>query len=506
MRRVLLPRHVVIPIRARRRQTIPFRSNTQGQTFVRTGQYSRAVGRLMSSAGDGKRFLWIAIVVGLLARLAILWHTQALGTEIVDEQQYSQLGHSLLAGDGLAWAPGESSSIRPPLYPALLATIWSVAGPHNLQAVRVFQILLALATMAVVYLLGARLYNQRIARYAAAACWLYPSLLFFNFLILTETLFTLLLLTFVLLTVVLVQAPRAWAALLCGISLGLAALTRSVLWPVPLVLCPLLSALIRAPIARRVALPLIVLAGYAIVVAPWAIRNTRLQGVVTIVDTMGGMNLRMGNYEFTPDDRMWEAVALRGERSWVYGVTPDRPGEPMTEGRKEKWAQRKALEYMRQHPTITLRRSLIKFADFWGLEREFIAGIAKGLYAPPPWFQVLASLVIVCGYVLVVATGVGGMWLAAPEDRRMQMLLLLPIVVLVGAHTIVFGHSRYHLPLMPIFAIYGAALTQVRPLGLARRSGRAGAMLAIAALFAIWIREVALVDASRIGALLDRLG
>ena len=178
--------------------------------------------------------------------------------------------------------------------------------------------------MGVVYLLGARIYNQRVARYAAAAVWLYPSLLFFNFLILTETLFTLLLLTFVLLAVVLVQTPRAWIALLCGISLGLAALTRSVLWPVPLVLCPLLAALIRATIARRVALPLVVLAGYAIVITPWAIRNTKLQGVVTLVDTMGGINLRMGNYEYTPEDRMWDAVALRGQQSWVYGLTSDR--------------------------------------------------------------------------------------------------------------------------------------------------------------------------------------
>ena len=43
---------------------------------------------------------------------------------------------------------------------------------------------------------------------------------------------------------------------------------------------------------------------------------------VTIVDTMGGMNLRMGNYEYTPDDRMWDAVSLQGEKSWVHGLSP----------------------------------------------------------------------------------------------------------------------------------------------------------------------------------------
>jgi 4-amino-4-deoxy-L-arabinose transferase-like glycosyltransferase len=300
----------------------------------------------------------LALVLGLLVRLAILWQTPSLGTTIVDEQEYAQLGDNILAGHGFAWGPGAPTSIRPPLYPGLLAAIWSISGLHNLQAVRLFQILLALATTSLVYLLGARIYGGAVGRIAAAVFWLYPSLIFFNYLILTETLFTFLIVAFVLLTVMLVQTPRAWIALLCGLSLGLAALTRSVLWPLPLVVCPLLAAFMRISVSRRVALSALVLAGYSVVVAPWAIRNTRLQRTLTIVDTMGGMNLRMGNYEYTPDDRMWDAVGLRGEKSWVYGLASDHPGEVLTEGLKEKWAQRKAIDYIRAHPVVTLRRSL----------------------------------------------------------------------------------------------------------------------------------------------------
>jgi 4-amino-4-deoxy-L-arabinose transferase-like glycosyltransferase len=443
-----------------------------------------------------------------LVRLAILAQTPALGLQIGDEQQYSQIAGNILDGNGFAWGPGAPTSIRPPLYPALLAAIWGVAGARNLQAVRVLQIVLALATIGVVYLLGARVYGADVGRYAAAVCWLYPSFIFFNFLILTETLFTFLLLTFLLLTVVLVQSPRALAGFVCGVSLGLAALTRSVLWPVPFVLCPLLAVLIRAPLARRVALPALVLVGYALVVAPWAVRNSRLQGVVTIVDTMGGMNLRMGNYEYTPDDRMWDAVALGGEKSWVYGIWLDLPGQTITEGQKEKWAQRKAIEYMRAHPLVTLRRSFIKFADFWGLEREFIAGVQSGLFAPPWWFGVMASLLIVGAYVAVVVAGAAGIWLAPPDDRRMQIVLLFPVVVIVAAHTIVFGHSRYHLPLIPILAVYGSAFlaTRVPSFRLVSRPTLIGATVTVTALIAIWIRQVAFVDLSRISVLLHNAG
>lgn len=454
-----------------------------------------------------RRILLSCFVIGLLARFVILWHTSALGTTIVDEQQYSALAGNILAGHGFAWGPNEPTSIRPPLYPAMLAGVWTVAGPRNLPAVRALQIVFALASCAVVYLIGARAFDRRVGLWAAAVWWCYPSFVFFNFLVLTETLFTLLLLVFVLLAIALVQSPRPLTALACGVALGLSALTRSVLWPLPLLLCPLLAFLIEAPLSRRLVLPLVLLAGYAAVITPWAVRNTRLQQTITIVDTMGGINLRMGNYEYTPDDRMWDAVAMSGDRNWVHGFTTEKPGQEVTEGRKDKWAQRKAIEYMAAHPLVTVRRDLIKFADFWGLEREFIAGVSGGFFSPPRAFAIAGSVLIVIGYVGVAVLGAAGMWLAAPPDWRIHVLLLLPVVITTGAHTLVFGHSRYHLPLMPLFVVYAAALAEryghVR-LTLAPRV--VGAAASVAVLVTIWARQVLVVDLPRITSLLGKVG
>src|SRR5947209_6430802 len=116
----------------------------------------------------GRTLLRSALALGLLVRLIIWWHTSALGPAIVDEQQYSQIAHNILAGNGFAWAPGELTSIRPPLYPGLLAAVWSIAGSANLQAVRLVQILLALLTTAVVYQLGKRVSGAPTGRLAAA--------------------------------------------------------------------------------------------------------------------------------------------------------------------------------------------------------------------------------------------------------------------------------------------------------------------------------------------------
>ena len=453
------------------------------------------------------RQLTIAFVLGLVLRIGILMQTPSLGTPIMDEQQYSQIARTVAAGNGYGWDAHSPTSIRPPLYPGLLALTWKTLGSSNLQAVRVIQIVLSAITALLVYLLGAHIWGPRVGRLAAAICWLYPSLIFYDYLILTETLFTCLLVAFAFATVRLIQEPRVRFAIACGLSLGLAALTRSVLWPLPLILCPALLLVLNVTMRQRFALAATVLAAYAVVVGPWAIRNTRLQHVFEVVDTMGGMNLRMGNYEYTPDDRMWDAVALQGDKNWVYGISDDFGNQPITEGQKEKWAQRKAIEYMRTHPSITIRRSFIKFADFWGLEREFMAGVQKGMYSPPFWFDVVASAAILVAYAALAIAGAVGIWVAAPSDKRIHAALLLPVLVLIGAHTIVFGHSRYHLPIVPIFGLYAAAALepQVRRFGVSRPVALTGAVACVVILLSVWVRQVVITDFDRIMSLMHRI-
>jgi 4-amino-4-deoxy-L-arabinose transferase-like glycosyltransferase len=451
---------------------------------------------------NGRTALAVALAIGLLVRVFILVQTEDLGTPIVDEQHYVQLAGSLAAGNGLAWAPGQPTSIRPPLYPAFLSLIWFITGPGNLLAVRVVHVGLGLLATYLVFLIGRAAYDEVVGRYAAAVFWLYPSFVLFNVTILTETLFTLLLLAFLVSFVALVGRPTPGLALATGASLGLGALTRSALWPLPLVLCPALFALLTVHPARRLWLATLLLVGYCAIVGPWAVRNTRLQGTFTVVDTMGGMNLRMGNYEHTPDDRMWDAVSLDGEKSWSHALHVEHPGRAFTEGEKDKWAQRKALEYMAAHPGITARRALIKFADFWGLEREFVAGIRKGMYEMPVWMAALSGVAIVASYVGVAIAGVAGIWVARP-DWRVHAVLLLPIAALTGVHMLAFGHSRYHLPLIPILAIYAAAFaTRWRDaLSTSARGARAGLAASIVALVVVWCRQVIAVDAHRILAL-----
>jgi 4-amino-4-deoxy-L-arabinose transferase-like glycosyltransferase len=453
-------------------------------------------------------FLALILLIGLVLRLGILTQTSNLGVPIVDEQHYAALASGLLERGEFGSEPGIRTSMRPPLYPAFVAGTWAVAGKRSFQATRLAQVLSSLASVAILYWIGARIFSPAVGLLAAAMLCFYPSLVISNFLLLTETLFTLLILLTLAGYVRLLDDGRPGIAVMTGAALGCAALTRSVLWPFPVLMVPVTFLSLGGTRRRRAGLSLLILTGYAIVVAPWAIRNTRLQKTVTIVDTMGGRNLRMGNYEHTPEDRIWDAISLEGDLGWAAALHEEQPGANLTEGQKDKWAQRKAVEYMRHHPLVTLKRSAIKFADFWGLERDYAAGLLLGLYRPAPALAVLTVVAILLSYPVVMFLAIAGIYLAPPADKRVHLMLLLVVGFITAIHVLVFGHSRYHLPVMPILMLFAAS----GGIAIARRDVRfrmpeALAPVATAAvLVGFWVRQVLVVDYARVTALIKGLG
>jgi 4-amino-4-deoxy-L-arabinose transferase-like glycosyltransferase len=412
-------------------------------------------------SGPTRRLLGV-LAVALAIRVLLIVTTASLGPRIADERDYLQIARSLAEGRGFAFDSGPTS-LRPPLYPAFIAALWLGSGTESLPLVRVAQVILALLTAWLVYRLGTDLYDECTGVAAAAITALYPVLIFQNMMALTETLFTLLVIASALALVRLVRAPSVARSLLAGALVGCAALTRSVFWPFPFVLAPLVGWWTPSPLHRRISIAVSLLAGSVLVMAPWAVRNTRLQGVPVVVDTMGGLNLRMGNYEYTPHDRIWDAIGMQGEKSWIVGLPPAPPGGGVwTEGKKERWARGEALRFMLANPGLTLWRACIKFADFWGLDRDFLAGVQKGLFHPAPWFTLLAGIALLVAYPAVLAGALAGIWLAPPADRRAHLLLVLIVVFVCALHSVVFGHPRYRLPVMPVLAIYaGAALTRL---------------------------------------------
>lgn len=439
----------------------------------------------------GSRFppsLAVILTAGLLLRLVILSMTPSLEVHIVDEQHYHELATGLVEGRGFA-SPSGPTSLRPPAYPALVAGIWATTDTRSLQAVRGVQAVLGLATAVLVFVVARRLFGEHAGVIAAAITAFYPPFVMMHSLLLTETLFAFLLAAFIVSALVLLDRPEALPAIATGALLALSALTRSVTWPFLVLLVPVILVAAKADMVRRLLAAALVVASVAVVLAPWAIRNTRLQGVPVLIDTMGGMNLRMGNYEHTPHDRIWDAVSMRGDQSWIVGLPAAPPGGgEWSEGQKERWAREKAVAFMREHPGLTLWRAAIKGADFWGIDRDFLAGVERGFFSPPRWALAIAAPAMLVAYPVVICLAVLGIFLVRPFDRAGAVLIVLLVLFVMALHMVVFGHPRYRLPLMPLLSVFAAAAIQASAW---RLTGRWPLALApasiIATMVVIWV-------------------
>jgi 4-amino-4-deoxy-L-arabinose transferase-like glycosyltransferase len=446
-------------------------------------------------AGRTERLvLTLILTAGALIRLG-LWATfQGVVPHVVDEQQYSTLAVNLARHGEFSYTPGEATSLRSPLYPAAISVVYQLFGAENYQSVRLCQAALSLVTVLVLYRLAAEAYPRRIGLWLAGLYAFYPTLLGFNNMILSEGLFTTLLCTACLELVRALRRRSLIALAFGGVLLGLASLTRSVLWVFPPVLSVFLLAAWPGSPARRLAAVVVAFAAFAVTVAPWSVRNTRLEKTFIVIDSYGGRNLMLGNYEYTPLLRSWDAVSIEGEHSWHQVLARSEPSfARATQGQRDKLAMRRAIRYAAGHPGLTLERVFVRFLNFWGLERELLAAAGHGYFGTVsrPLFLLL-TLVIFGGYTLAMITGVVGAILTPPDDRRVHGLILLIIGFICGLHTLSQGHSRYHAPIMPLVLLYSAAAMDRAPALWASRRRRAFplACTAVAALVAVWIWEI----------------
>ncbi len=459
-------------------------------------------------AGDtaGRRFppaLIVILLAGLLVRAMLVWWFWNEPLMIADEKDYHELAVNLVETGRYAFGPGELTSLRPPLYPALVAGIYQVFGVDNYPAVRIVQVGLALITVVLVYAVGRRMYDEKVALWAAALCCFYPELLGHNAFVLTETLFAMFLCLGCWMMQRFLASHRAVWIIGLGCVLGLAALTRSVLWLFPpFLLLFLLYAVRGVTWPRRFAYAVLPLVAFALTITPWSIRNTRLHKTFTTIDVMGGRNFMMGNYEYTPMFRAWDAISISGEQAWYSVLAAEDPNfNRLTQGQKDKAAMHRTIQYVLDNPGLTTQRDLVKFLNFWQLERSIAAGLSRGWWGDiPTWAILLTTLIIFGSYAILLLSGVMAFTAAPPTDRRMHWFMLLLVGFVCAIHTVVFGHSRYHLVLMPLILIYAGRFF-ADPRSIWSRRGSISfwiGALVCGVLLGGWIWEIGFIELERV--------
>ncbi|WP_448874897.1 ArnT family glycosyltransferase [Desulfobulbus propionicus] len=410
-----------------------------------------------------------ACVIGsaLLVRCFFLIVFWGQAPVIIDEQHYNAISVNLVETGTYAFHPGKPTSIRPPLYPFFLATVYQLTGINSYNAIRIIQIFFTFVTAWILYLLCRRVTGEKETWLSVGIFLFYPSLVIYNFFILSEILFNLFFVASIFFIYLALSENKTWHFLCTGIFIGLASLTRSITYPMMPLLAFYLFFTASGKIVPRLKNITIMLFFFTLVLSPWVVRNYDLYGQFIPVDTMGGLNLYMGNYEYTPMHRPWSAVEVSGEKAWYAGK--EAILRSMNEAQKQKWCIRKSVEFIISHPALTVQRSIIKVANFWGIERSIIAGISgqrsdtiEALTPPLIKYPLIASIVVF--YASVMLFGVFGLiWKNLKEPDKFNLAITGIILYFTAMHALVFGHSRYHLPLVPLLAIYGVyGVTTIR--------------------------------------------
>jgi 4-amino-4-deoxy-L-arabinose transferase-like glycosyltransferase len=250
-----------------------------------------------------------------------------------------------------------------------------------------------------------------------------------------------------------------WAAVI-GVLFGLAALTKTLV----VLILPLLALWWWRATGFRQALRLSVISGaaLALVILPWAIRNTRLQGELVLISTNSGSNLHQGNNACVADylARGWDA-------QWVNCL-----GEPpagLSETGADRWHREQAIQYLRDHPSAWPR---LFWTKLWVLWSPVIMPYAL---PPDPYlvdnavlqfnsrpFQI-ARVVHVIYFAPLLALGAIGLVLAW-RDR----LEIGPLVAVFVAITVTYAtfhpSTRYRSPADPfVFILAGYAVVRLGP-------------------------------------------
>jgi len=410
-------------------------------------------------AGTHRRFRWVllaVVAVAVVVRLVYALGTVADDPVSGDSYYYHHAARLLADGEGMIfpydlYELGERNEAadHPPLYVLYLAA-WSLVGLDSIEAHLVASVLLGGAAVALTGLLGLRVAGPAVGLVAAGLVALYPNLVTWDSVLLSEPTGTVTTLLVLLAAYRHLDRRTLASAAVLGGAVGVATLARpelillSVLVAVPAVLG-------RSRLERRDRAAQLVLAGAAAlaVLAPWVGWNlTRFEEPV-VLSTNLGVTLAYTNCDAVYDGPMlgyWEF----GCGAFVAGSTEGYDG--MDQSERSEVLQDFALEYVDEHrgdlPKVALARAgrVLGAYDPAGqidlevaVERRHRGLATAGMAA---WYAV--ALLGLAGFVLLGRRG------------AVRYPLVAPFLTVVLAAVVTYGTSRFRASAEPVACVLAA--------------------------------------------------
>lgn len=392
---------------------------------------------------------WVIVILLAIGLRIWMWSFQARSGAVPpgDAEEYYRAALHLLQGgyhDTGKW-------LRPPIYPLLLAGWFRLFGVDLSQTLLAQAILSSMIAPACGWLAQRLFGSSRVALLSGLLAALFVPFASFGSVLFAESLFVLLIVLALAAFDTATITANIRPALVAGILLGLAALTRAVaLSFIPLVILLLLVAY-RTLFGQRRQLALALILGATLVIGPWALRNAIVHQRLILSDTNGGISMWYGVVRSDAEQQAGEA------QLWAIANPADR----------QSLALRWTVEKIVQDPLWFAGRMRFKIASLYLLQvRSFAVGdsitvdshdqlvaISAGEH-PLSWSAVADSQ-----YLLIMLMAIVGICFAPQRRRLLPLLLWVVFITFMSAVTI--GHPRLRLPIIAVLipcAAYGMAL------------------------------------------------
>ena len=372
----------------------------------------------------------VAAAIALAARLTVIVVSQLTDPYALrgDALLYDLLARALLDGRGLE-RDGAPTAVVGPGYPVFVAAVYALTG-GSVLGVGLAQAVVGAAGAALAALLAARIAGATAAYLAGLIVALYPHFLVWTQQVLTETVF---LAASLGALVSLVEAARRrdprWA-LVAGLALGAAALTRSEAAAFVPVAAVLLWATARD---RRGA---VVAAAFAVasvaVLVPWVARNVSVVGVAAL-STGAGSVLWLGH---SPN------AAANHRDGYVFGdPLPTPVTQPISEGESYRTYLAAVGAFLREEPLSPLASLPAKA---WNMVRPTFGGA-----------RLVTWMTLGAAWIALVILSAVGAWRGGL--RREAAFIWAFALTLTAVHLGTIAEIRYRMAIEAALAVPAAA-------------------------------------------------
>ncbi len=380
------------------------------------------------------KVFWLVCAVGMLTRLGVIWLFAATGDDgaaLPDEVQYWHMAHSLADGAGLMDEFGYRAT-RMPLFPGFCSLFVGLEN-GRLIALTAGGVLSALACGFAAGL-GAQVAapenKLQVSVLAGLLVAFDPFLVYFNKLLLTESLFICALCAALCVAWCTTRSGFAcgWVRwMVSGVLFGLCIYLRPS--SAGFVVCWCLFTVVRRRFDRA---GLAGVCGLVVTVVllllPWALRNQSLLGERIWLTTRAGISLYDGVRPGADGASDLAAIKDTGQGELEWNET----------------FKVRAWEEIRDRPRHIVRLAGLKFLRTWNLWPN-----AEGYRSL--WIKIIAGTWTVA--VLASAMcGIRALW----RSKAAIVGLLLPAAYFTVLHMVFVGSVRYRLPAMPMLEILAA--------------------------------------------------